>query len=103
MDNTIKIGCILQSYATAKEDFKYKIFLSDSIEILKNERLIGRANSYKEACAVIKDYLTKNQFNQEPYWRLLLGETATFIDYGSWSKFVAIVPPISIQELEKEE
>jgi hypothetical protein len=79
---------------------KYKIFLSESIEILKNEQLIGGADSYQEACRVIKDYLAVNQFHQEPYWRLLLGETATFIDYGSWSRFVAIVPPVSIQEIE---
>ena len=32
-----------------------------------------------------------------------MGETATFIDYGSWSKFIAIVPPISIKELSGED
>jgi len=31
-----------------------------------------------------------------------MGETATFIDYGSWSKFIAIVPPVSIKELTGE-
>jgi hypothetical protein len=82
---------------------KYKIYLSSSIEVLENEHLIGGANSYKEACKVIKDYLEVNKFHQEPYWRLLLGEVATFIDYGSWSKFIAIVPPISLKELAGEE
>ena len=78
---------------------KYKIFLSDSIEVLKNEQLIGGANSYEEACQIIRDYLAVNQFYQEPYWRTLLGETATFIDYGSWSRFAAIVPPVNEKEI----
>ena len=78
---------------------RYKIFLTDSIEVLKNEQLIGGADSYAEACEVINDYLSVNNFRQEPYWRLLLGETATMIDYGSWSKFIAIVPPVSMREL----
>ena len=80
----------------------YKIFLSDSIEVLKNEQLIGGANSYKEACQIIRDHLAVNQFYQEPYWRILIGETATFIDYGSWSRFAAIVPPIALEEMTKE-
>jgi hypothetical protein len=74
---------------------RYKIFLSNSISALEDEQLIGGADSYKEACQVIKDYLSVNNFHQEPYWRILMDSNATFIDYGSWSKFIAIVPPIS--------
>jgi hypothetical protein len=40
--------------------------------------------------------------NHNHYWRLLLTSTATFIDYGSWSKFIAIIPPISMKELTGE-
>lgn len=82
---------------------KYKIYLSNSIEVLENEQLIGGANSYNEACKVINEYLEVNKFHQEPYWRFLLGEVATFIDYGSWSKFIAIVPPVSMKEMMGEE
>ena len=78
---------------------RYKIFLTDSIEVLENEQLIGSANSYKEACEIIDDFLSVNNFRQEPYWRFLMNETATMIDYGSWSKFIAIVPPVSMREL----
>jgi len=77
---------------------RYQIFLSDSISELINEQLIGAANSYQEACKVLNDYLSVNRFHQDTYWRVLLGEKATFIDYGSWSKFGAIVPPITVKE-----
>lgn len=82
---------------------KYKIFLTDSIESLKNEQLIGGANSYQDACKVINDHLAVNNFHQEPYWRFLMGSVATFIDYGSWGKFIAIVPPIPMKEMIGEE
>jgi len=71
---------------------KYKIFTSDSIETLHNETEIGEANTYQEACEIIREAIPKAANN--PYWRILMAETATFIDYGSWSKFAAIVPPI---------
>lgn len=73
---------------------KYKAFLSDSIEVLRNEELICEGNSYQEICSTLNEYFQEHQIYTEPYWRLLLGSTATFIDFGSWSKFVAIVPPI---------
>lgn len=78
---------------------KYKIFLTDSIEVLENEQLIGGANTYQEVCKTISNYLAVNKFHTDPYWRFVMNETATMIDYGSWSKFIAIVPPISMKEL----
>ena len=89
MNNDIKIGCILQSYGDAP---KYKIYLTDSIESLANEKQIGRANTYQEACEVISEEVPKAKSN--PYWRILMCEHATVIDYGSYSRFAAIVPPI---------
>ena len=80
---------------------KYKIFTSDSIETLHNETEIGAADNYQAACWVIKEAIPQAAANH--YWRLLFGENATFIDYGSWSKFVAIVPPISVAEIMREE
>lgn len=86
---------------------KYKIFTSTNIEMLENEVCIGEANTYQGACKAITQYLTDNNQHQEPYWRFLMNETATFIDYGSWSKFIAIVPPVSMKvmtgEVEEEE
>ena len=79
---------------------KYKIYLSSSIEVLQNEQLIGGANTPQEACKVAGEYLSANNFHQEPYWRFLMGSTATFIDYGSYSKFLAIVPPLVMKDLE---
>lgn len=78
---------------------KYKVFLTDSIEVLKNEQLIGEAETYQEASQILKQAETRAAENK--YWRLLLGETATFIDYGSWSQFAAIIPPIDLQEIMK--
>ena len=78
---------------------KYKIFFTDSIEVLHNEELIGEADTFVEACKIL---------NQDPvaatnrYWRYLLGDVATFIDYGSYSRFAAIVPPVSMKELMGE-
>lgn len=78
---------------------RYKIYQSKSIEELKDAELIGGADSYKEACKVIQDYLAVNNFHQEPYWRFLMCEHATVIDYGSYSKYMAIVPPLSMEEM----
>lgn len=78
---------------------RYKIYQSRSIEELKDAELIGGADSYKEVCKVIKDYLSVNNFHQEPYWRFLMCEHATVIDYGSYSKYMAIVPPLTMEEM----
>lgn len=98
MDNSIKIGCILQSYADAEEK-KYKAFFTDSIDILLNEELIGEADTYKEISKLISKSIDEKGYHKEPYCRFLMNSTATFIDFGSWTKFVAIVPPVSMQEL----
>ena len=79
---------------------KYKIYLSSSAEVLQNEQLIGGADTPQEACKVAGEYLSTNNFHQEPSWRFLMGSTATFIDYGSYSKFLAIVPPLVMKDLE---
>ena len=99
MDNSVKIGCILQSCADAP--MKYKVFSSKSIEVLKEEELLGEANSYQGACRIINQHCEGADTN--PYWRFLMSETATFVDYGSWSEFAAIVPPVSFKELNDDE
>lgn len=78
---------------------KYKIFLTESLEVLENEELIGEANTYNEACSVITEELLARGFRKEPYWRILAGANATFIDFGSWSNFVTIIPPVPMSVL----
>lgn len=96
MMNNMKMSTIFQ---TIGNNFHYKIYQTTSIEALENKQIIGVANTYQEACKVIKEHLAANSFHQDPYWRILMGDEATFIDYGSWSKFMAIVPPVSKKEL----
>ena len=96
----ILIGKIKQTIDEAK---KYHIYTSESIEIIKNGKLIGAADSYQEACQVINEYLDTINFKGDGYWRFLMNDTATFIDYGSWSKFIAIIPPIPMKEMMGEE
>ena len=96
----LKFGRLLQ---TIGDNFRYKIYQTTSIEALENKQIIGVANSYQEACKVIKEFLAVNSFHQDPYWRILMGDKATFIDYGSWSKFMAIIPPVSREEMEIKE
>jgi hypothetical protein len=98
----IKLGMIMQTYGTENPK-KHQIYLSDSIYSLVNKEIIGEANTYKEACAVIKEGLAQKELEQEPYWRIVLDPEVTFIDFGSWSKFIAIVPALTMEELNKEE
>jgi hypothetical protein len=80
----------------------YKVFLTGSIECLENEELLGEADTYKEVCQVINTELENRALYQESYWRYLMDSTATFIDFGSWNKFIAIVPPVSNKEMMGE-
>lgn len=73
---------------------KYKVFISDDINVLENEEFIGDANTYQEACKILSTSIKEKNFYSDSYWRILMGSTATFIDFGSWSKFGAIVPPV---------
>ena len=75
---------------------KYKIFLTDSIETLLNEELLGEANTYTSACEILTEGLREKGIYEEPYWRILMNTNGTFIDFGSWSRFAAIVPPVSM-------
>ncbi len=93
----IKMSKILESLGRTA---KYHIYQTTSIEELKDKQLVGVANSYQEACKVIKEFLAVNRAYQEPYWRFVMNEQATFVDYGSWSKFMAIVPPVPMKEME---
>lgn len=73
---------------------RYKIFLTDSIETLQNEELIAEANTFEEACHTLSEALRERGYGNSPYWRFLMHSFATVIDFGNWSKFAAIVPPV---------
>ena len=74
---------------------KYKVFLTDSLEHLENEEILGEADDFQTACRIISAGTPK----YDGYWRFLMGDIATFVDYGSWSRFAAIVPPVSEKEM----
>lgn len=82
---------------------KYNIYLTQSIETLMNKELIATANSFKEARVNIVQYLDSHNLGNNNYWRYLLAEDATYIDFGSWSKFIAIVPPITVEDMMQED
>lgn len=94
----VKMGRIMQSYGAANPK-KYKVFLTNSIEALDGKELLGEADTYKEACKIIDEGVKAHDLHQEKYWRFLMGADATYIDFGSWSRFAAIVPPIPMDIL----
>lgn len=81
---------------------KYTVYLTQSIEALINEKIITTADTFKEARISIVEYLDTHNLGNNHYWRYLLAEDATYIDFGSWSKFVAITPPVSMEEMMKD-
>lgn len=97
-NENIKQGKILEAFGRTA---KYHIYqVTAATEELTDKQLVGVANSYQEACKVIKDFLAVNCAYQDPYWRFIMSSEATFIDYGSWVKWMAIVPPVSFAEIE---
>ena len=76
---------------------KYKVYFSDRIDKLQEPTLIGTAETIQDACKLLRAQVGYNQ-----YWRFLFCADAVFIDYGSYSKFGAITPPFTIEELNKE-
>ena len=82
---------------------EYKLYLTNSIEQIDPEAtLFNSASSFTEARKKIVAYLNEQGIERNPYWRWLLAEDATYIDFGSWSKFVAITPPVSMKEMMKD-
>lgn len=76
---------------------KYRIYFTSSLERIVNGQFIAAADSYQEVIQKIKEQPAVAEFNS--YWRFLLGEEYTFIDYGSWSRFIAIDPAIPREEI----
>ena len=81
---------------------KYIVYISNQIDALNGEVRIGEADDFEGACQVLDEYLESSKHITTPYWRYLLCAEATFIDFGSWSRFGAIVPAVSIEEMNKD-
>lgn len=82
---------------------KYIVYTSNQIDALSGEIKIGEADDFESACQVLDDYLKSSNYVVTPYWRYLLCSEVTFIDFGSWSRFGAIVPAVSLKEIQGEE
>lgn len=78
---------------------KYNIFLTDNMYSTEGAELVGEAETPKEACKVLNDVLLARGEQEGRYWRFLFASNATFIDYGSWSLFGTIVPPLEMSDL----
>ena len=81
---------------------KYTVYTSNRIDALSGEVKIGEADDFQGAVLVLNKYLESSTHITTPYWRYLFCAEATFIDFGSWSRFGAIVPAVSIEEVKGE-
>ena len=81
---------------------KYIVYTSNRMDTLSNEVKIGEADNFEDACQVLDKYLESIMHITTPYWRYSFCSGVTFIDFGSWSRFGAIVPAESIEEIEGE-
>ena len=78
---------------------KHKVYFTNSIEKELNPEYIGEFNTVKEMWDIVNPRLK----HKERYCRFLLADDATYIDYGSYSTFLRVVPPITMQELEQSD
>ena len=81
---------------------KYIVYTSNQIGALSGEVKIGEADDFESACQVLDEYLKFITRIASPYWCYSFCSGITFIDFGSWSKFGAIVPVVSIEEIKGE-
>lgn len=81
---------------------KYTVYTSNQIDALSDEIKIGEADDFQGACQVLREYLKSSKHITTPYWRYLLDSEITFIDFGSWSRFGAIVPAVPLKEIKGE-
>ena len=81
---------------------KYTVYITRGFCIAEDDLLIATAPSYQEACKRLSAWLKENTEYTDPYWRFILEADATYVDFGSWSRFAAIVPPITTEEMMGE-
>ena len=70
---------------------KYQLYVSNSIEHLdESAQPFGEAESYQNACRLIAEHINTMGWRDSKYWRYLMTDSATFIDFGSWSNYFFI-------------
>ena len=70
---------------------KYKVYLTDSIEGLRNEEYVGTFDTEDEAAKEgLAAYKAKG-YHREPYTRGLLYPCMTIYDAGSYCHFIAVI------------
>ena len=82
---------------------KHTLYITNSIEkIDETAEKIGEVEKWSEIWKIVDPIINARGYRQEPYHRHLLCEDVTYIDFGSWSKFLAIQPPFTLEELAIE-
>ena len=77
---------------------KHKIYLTNSIsEITNDAQYLGEAETTQEMWQLF----SATGIKSERYCRYILDEKITFIDYGSWSQFLAAEPAFTIADFNK--
>ena len=82
---------------------KHTLYITNSIEeIDETAEKIGEIEKWSEIWKIANPIISARGYHQEPYHRQLFCKDATYIDFGSWSKFLAIQPPFALEELTAE-
>ena len=77
---------------------KHKIYLTNSIsEITNDAQYLGEAETLQEMWQLF----SATGIKSEMYSRYILDEKITFVDYGSWSRFLAAEPAFTIEDFNK--
>lgn len=80
----------------------HNIYLSTNFESVSDDaKYIGSAETITAAWQEINAYFSENGIKSDKWCRYALGENATTIDFGSWSKFIVIEPPFSMADLNQ--
>jgi hypothetical protein len=79
---------------------KHSVYLSASIESLTKDKIfIGEAATADEMWRIVDKFLKENGFRKEKYCRYIMKEDVTFIDFGSWTRFIVVEPAFTHKEL----
>lgn len=71
---------------------RYWLFMSDSIEGLNGERLLGVFDDNKKAMIKMREAADSMNYRDNRYWRFSkISNKMTAIDFGSWSKFGILI------------
>ena len=77
---------------------KHTLYLSDAIDEKVNAQKLGEFDTIQQMWELSYQ---QDIGNRKMYCRYLMGKEFTSIDFGSWSKFLLVEPPLGIEDLEK--